>query len=346
MRQDRTLRHAAVLAFVLAVVVTILPVPYVALVPGPVTDTLGKRRDGVPIITVKGHKTYPTDGNLYLTTVGVRGGPPSPLSLGLALRWWFDRHKAVLPQMVLYPPGQTAKQVEQQNTQEMQDSQQQAISAALRALGFPVTVQVTVAGVVKGKPADGKLKPGDVIARVDGLSATSRARLQALLARRAVGAPVTLDVVRGGKAQRVTLETVAAPGSPGRPIVGIDVGERHKYPFEVSINLKQVGGPSAGLMFSLGIIDRLTPGFLNGGKNVAGTGTIDDEGTVGAIGGIQQKLVAARAAGAVVFLTPAGNCAAAVKVRPKGLTLVKVATLRQALDRLAAIRAGGAVATC
>lgn len=340
------MRRAGLLALVLALVIAVLPVPYVALVPGPVTDTLGKRRDGVEIIAVRGHKTYPTGGNLYLTTVGVRGGPPSPLSLGLALRWWFDRHKAVLPQVLVYPPGQSAKQVEQQQSQEMEDSQQHAISAALRALGFPVTVQATVASVVRGKPADGKLKAGDVIARVDGVAVTSRARLQALLTRRPVRAPVTLDVVRAGTTRQVTLQTVPDPDEPRRAIVGIAVGERHRYPFRVSINLKDVGGPSAGLMFSLGIIDRLTPGFLNGGKDVAGTGTIDDDGSVGPIGGIQQKIVAARDTGAVVFLTPTANCAAAAKVRPRGLTLVKVATLQQALDDLASIRAGQPVPTC
>lgn len=333
-------------AVVLAFVCLTLRVPYVALVPGPVTNTLGKRADGVPIITVTGHATYPTSGHLDLTTVGVRGGPPQPLTLAQAVYGWVNPHQAVLPQEAIYPPGQSEQQVERETTQEMVDSQDHAISAALDELGIRFSTRVVVAGVANGQPAEGRLRPGDVITAVDGSPVRSGAALRALVGRRSPGDTVRLDIVRSGKSVSVTLSTAPDPGNAARPIVGVNVVERHRFPFTVKINLKDVGGPSAGLMFTLGIIDTLTPGQLNGGRYVAGTGTIDDKGAVGPIGGIQQKMVAAREAGATVFLAPTGDCVEAAKVRPRGLTLVKVGTLSEALDRLAGVLAGRVVPTC
>ena len=125
-----------------------------------------------------------------------------------------------------------------------------------------------------------------------------------------------------------------------RAIVGISAGTDHTFPFSIDIKLADVGGPSAGLMFSLGIYDKLTPGSLTGGKFVAGTGTIDDDGKVGPIGGIEMKTVGARDKGAQYFLTPAENCAAAAKDTPSGLRLVKVNTIGDALGALKDIRSG------
>lgn len=341
------LLSAGLLALVLLLVALTLRVPYVELVPGPVTNTLGKRSDGVSIITVKGHPSYPTAGQLDLTTVGVRGGPLGALTLAEAVVGWLNPHDAVLPQKLIYPAGQTEKAVEQQNTREMVDSQQTAITAALTALHVPVTTRVVVGQVVKGQPAEGMLRVGDVLTAVDGRPVTGADTLRTLIGGRTPGASVRLQLLRAGSRRTVSIPTVADPNSATQhALIGIGTSERHTYPFTVSINLKDVGGPSAGLMFTLGIIDTLTPGQLNGGRHIAGTGTIDDKGTVGPIGGIQQKVVAARHDGATIFLTPSDNCVAAKQNRPAGLTLVRVATLTQALDRLASIRASHVVATC
>jgi len=147
--------------------------------------------------------------------------------------------------------------------------------------------------------------------------------------------------------EKVVVRTKKAPDD-GRAIVGIEPGAGHTFPFEIDIQLADVGGPSAGLMFALGIVDKLTPGDLTGGAFVAGTGTIDDDGKVGAIGGIQMKTVAAQAKGAKYFLTPADNCASAAKDKPSGLTLVKTRTMDDAMDALKKIRSGdtGALAEC
>jgi len=338
-RRVTTLVVASVLALVLAVAGAAMRVPYVALGPGPVTDTLGKRSDGVPLISITGRQTYPTSGHLDLTTVSVAGGPPDPINLATALRGWLDRSVAVVPQELVYPPRESSKEIEQQNTQDMLDSQQSATTAALRALSIPVATTVAVRSVSKGKPADGLLKPEDVIRSIDGTAVSSTEVLRKLISRGPAGTALRLDVVRAGRPLTVAVRTVADPGD-GRPLIGIEPMVRHVYPFKIAFGLRDVGGPSAGLMFALGIVDKLTPGPLTGGTFVAGTGEISDDGTVGPIGGIQQKIVAARRAGATIFLTPAENCAAAAKTRPAGLRLVKVGKLADALTSLQALTSG------
>jgi len=342
-RRVPTLVVASLLALALAVGGASLRVPYVALGPGPVTDTLGKRPDGVQLISIKGHQTYPTTGHLLLTTVSVAGGPPDPINLATALRGWLDRSIAVVPQELVYPPDESSKEIEKQNTQDMLDSQQSATTAALRALSIPVSTTVAVRAVTKGKPADGLVRPGDVVAQVDGTKVTSVASLRAVIGSRPVGSLLRLQVLRSGRPLVVEVRTVADPAD-GRPLIGIEPVERHGYPFSVSFGLRDVGGPSAGLMFALGIVDKLTPGPLTEGRFVAGTGEISDDGTVGPIGGISQKMVAARRAGATIFLTPAANCDAAARSRPAGLRLVKVTKLGDALTSLTALGAGGGAA--
>jgi PDZ domain-containing protein len=162
---------------------------------------------------------------------------------------------------------------------------------------------------------------------------------------------VKITIRRAGKDQTVQVRTIAAPAgsgsNAGKPVVGVLLGEDHSFPFNVKISVGDVGGPSAGLMFSLGIYDKLTPGSLTGGTFVAGTGTIDADGKVGPIGGIQQKMIAARQAGAGVFLTPKDNCAEAVANAPKGLRLVEADTMHNAIVSLDALRTGrGTVTAC
>jgi PDZ domain-containing protein len=158
------------------------------------------------------------------------------------------------------------------------------------------------------------------------------------------GDTVRIGYRRGTAKADDTVSVVTDPGEAGpdgAPLMGVGLVERQpRPPFPVTIALEDVGGPSAGLMFALGIYDRLTPGDLTGGKVIAGTGSIDDEGAVGAIGGIQQKLVAAKAYGADVFLTPAGNWDEANRAKPDGLRLIRVATLQEALAAVREIAAG------
>ena len=204
-----------------------------------------------------------------------------------------------------------------------------------------------VAVVAKGLPADGVLRRGDVITAVDGKPVTCKANAASLIRARSPGDPVTLTIARTVGGHRVIRQFhLKSAAIHGAPVVGVKVVESYVFPFNVRIRVGDIGGPSAGLMFALGIVDKLTEKNLTGGKFIAGTGEITPSGLVQPIGGIQQKMVAARSAGATVFLAPAGNCADTVGAVPAGLRVVKVSTLPQAVSDLEDIQVGKPVPSC
>ena len=259
-----------------------------------------------------------------------------------AIRAWFASNKAVVPRELVYPPGQSTEQVEQRNAEQFIQSQSSAEVAALRHLGYPL--RVAVVDVVEGAPADGRLRAGDVITAVDGTKINESSQLQAAVTDQPAGTRLTVDYLRGGEPGSAEITTAA--GEDGTPRIGVQVSHEIDAPFELEIQLEHIGGPSAGLMFALGIIDKLEPEDLTGGLVIAGTGSIDEHGNVGAIGGIPQKLVGAKEAGATVFLVPAANCAEAVANAQPDLLLVRVDDLAGALAALAALRDGGHPTTC
>lgn len=337
-RRGATLGVAITLAAALGLGGSQVTVPYVGLGPGPLYNTLGAT-GGQQLIVVPKDRDHPAGGELNLTTVNVF----SELTLVDAVRKWFDSDYAVVPRDLVFPKDQSPEENEEETKKEMEESQEHAITAALCELGTPVTARIVVESVEAGGPAaTAGIAKDDVLTEIDGQTVDSVCTLRRLTGLRTPGDTITVTVRRGGAERTFAVKTTTASVAPGgRPLLGVGLTEsdRHK-PFPVEIGLQNVGGPSAGLMFALGIYDRLTPGNLTGGKVIAGTGSIDDDGTVGAIGGIQQKLAAARAHGAAWFLTPAGNYDAAVAARPDGLTLVRVATLRDALAALKEIAAG------
>jgi Lon-like protease len=329
------------------VVAAVTAVPYVALTPGPTLNTLGKntlgKPFGAPIIQVVGQRTYPTTGNLNLVTVSYNGGPNTDFNIFSALRAWLTPDDAVVPASEIYAPGQTQQQVVQQDTQQMVGSQQDATAAALCYLRLNVKVLGTVASTAKGTPAYGVLHAGDVITAVDGTPADCHHSIVTMIRNRKPGAPVSLTVDRKGVTMTVRLVTKDVKG---QPVVGVGLTPSYDFPFTVKINLPNIGGPSAGLMFALGIVDKLTPDNLTGGRFIAGTGEITPTGMIEQIGGIQQKMAGARTAGATVFLTPAANCPDTAGAVPSGLRLIKVTTLTGAIRDLAAIKAGRPVPSC
>ncbi|TVZ07101.1 PDZ domain-containing protein [Trebonia kvetii] len=342
-RRSLTLAIAG-LATVIGIVITVLvPVPYVILGAGPTLNTLGKDSKGAPLITISGHQTYPAAGHLNMVTVSYEGGPGSNLNIFQALRSWLDPSQAVVPESELFPPGQTAQQTQAQDTAQMASSQQLATAAAFTQLHIKYETQVVVLSTVAGYPASKALKPGDVIQEVDGKPVTGQTSLSSLITSRPAGSTLQLTVLRGGKTLTVPVQSKS---SGGTPVIGVQVQEHYKFPFTVQISVGDIGGPSAGMMFALGIIDKLTPDNLTGGKFIAGTGEITAAGQVQPIGGIQQKMVGARDAGATVFLAPAANCADTKGAVPAGLRVVKVATLSQAVSDLEAIKAGKSVPSC
>jgi Lon-like protease len=343
-RRALTLLLAGFLVLAFGVVGAFRPVPYVVLSPGPTENTIGEV-DKKPVISIKGRQTYPTKGALHLVTVAYQGGPAAQIDLLTALRGWLDPTVAVVPQETIFAPDRDPKQVEEENAVEMTNSQDSATAAALNELKIPYAMAVSVAYTEKGKPADGKLKKDDEIIAVDGKAAKDVTAVSDAVKAHKTGDNVAFTITRGKEKLDVTVPTVAGP--KGQPLVGVTMQAKYKFPFEVDINVGDVGGPSAGLMFSLGILDKLTPGELTGGKQIAGTGTIEPGGTVGPIGGIAQKMVGAQDSGATIFLTPADNCAEAVKAVPDGLRLVRADTLHGAVQALDALRTGkGDVPAC
>ncbi len=325
------------------VVAVVAPVPYVALTPGPTLNTLGSSR-GQPLIQISGHPTYPVKGHLNLVTVSFLGGPGTRFNILAALRAWLSPQEAVVPAQEIFTPGQSQQQVAQQDIAQMTNSQQSATAAALCQLGISFHTVDTIQATAKSLPAFGVLRKGDVITAVNGTPVTCRADAGVLIRRGRPGSPVQLTIDRKGKTQRIRLVTANVSG---QAVVGVQVAESFAFPFTVKISLgEDIGGPSAGLMFALGIIDKLTPANLTGGKFIAGTGEIEANGTVDPIGGIQQKMVGARAAGATVFLTPAANCPDTAGAVPAGLRLIKVSTLAGAISALQALNAGRAVPSC
>lgn len=329
----------------------LIKVPYSEMSPGPTVNTLGKV-SGEPVLRITGHKTYKTSGNLNMTTVRVTGADYS-MNLVEAVYGWLAHDSVVVPHDTLYPDGKTEEQSTQENAEEFSQSQESAKVAALTELGIPVTSHVVVSTVVKDSPSQGKLHAGDIIKGVDGTAVEQPEDVAKLVTRHKPGEEVTFTVIpaktaaaaeKAGKqpegSEKVALTTRRASAEENRAIVGIQAGTDHTFPFDIDIKLADVGGPSAGLMFALGIVDKLTPGQLTGGKFIAGTGTIDDDGKVGPIGGINMKLVGARNAGARYFLTPDENCKAAASDTPDGLTLIRVKTIADAKKSLDKLRTG------
>ncbi len=326
----------------LLILAVTLPVPYVILSPGPTLNTLGKDDQGNEIIVITGHPTRPQNGNLNLTTVDVN---TSSINIFQALSGWLHHDQIVVPHDSIYPPGQSQDQVNQQNTQDFVDSQDNAEAAAFCELGYPKGVAVESFTV--NSKAKGVLQADDQILSVNGVPITTTDQLTAELAKATPGTDATVVISRDGTQLTVLVPLIAPASGQTGARMGITVVGGCIAPFSVDIGLaNEIGGPSAGLMFALGIIQEVGPTDLTHGRFIAGTGTIDPSGQVGPIGGIQLKMIAARDAGATYFLAPAGNCSNVINNIPKGLTVIKVDTLTNAITDLTNIQAGLPVPHC
>ncbi|HEX3900421.1 MAG TPA: PDZ domain-containing protein [Mycobacteriales bacterium] len=349
-RRGLTFGIALTLLVAMFVLATRLPVPYVVLVPGPVTDTLGQTTasesiTGKPgdVIQISGAKVQPTDGHLYMTTVGlIPGDCNDHPTLWEAMKAWFSSSEAVEPHQVQCPPGQSSATVQQQGVDEMTESQGNAVYAALTELGYHATGNAIFVGSVEaGVPATAVLKPNDEIISANGTSIDSAQQFVSLVQKLSPGATVSLVVERDG--ERKDLQVATVKNADGKAHLGIGIETRPTFNgvnVSIGIDPDVIQGPSAGTALALGIIDKLTPGGITGGRTIAGTGTVSRLGKVGPIGGIQQKIAAAVEAGATVFFAPASECADAKAVAPSSLMLVSVTTLHSAVQALEAIKAG------
>jgi PDZ domain-containing protein len=338
-RRTWTLVVSLSLVVVLGVVGALVRVPFVAIGPGPTFDTLGSAR-GTTVVSIDGTKTYRPSGQLRMVTVSLTDN----MTLFGALGMWLSGREALVPREVYFPPGTSERQVERKNVAEMRHSQSHAEVAALRLLHKPIDVHAD--RIVQGSPADGNIKPGDILVKVDGKKIVAATDPGKALQDTKPGDTVPVTVRTPGRPPRTLHITLGSHPGREQGFLGLTAVPQAAVPFHVDITLKDVGGPSAGMMFALAVIDKLTPGNLSGGRIVAGTGEINTQGKVGPIGGIPFKMIAAREAGASVFLVPSKNCAEAAANAPDGLRLVRVTTLSDAVHELKALKAGKPVPSC
>jgi PDZ domain-containing secreted protein len=312
---------AAALAAVLILAASWIKLPYYAEGPGPA-------REVVPLISVSGRATYEA-GHLVMTTISAR-----QLTGVLALIAWIDPDQRVVDREVLYPGGQTVAQEEQRSLSQMDTSKLAATSVVLEGLtDYPAEHGdgVLIETVYADCPAEGELFAGDLVDAINETPTPDVAAASDAIDAVAPGDPLTFHVSAGGEEHDVTVTRGTCPGAED-PLVGISM--INDFPFDVQISSGEVGGPSAGMMFGLGLYDLLTPGDLTDDRLVAGTGTMDLEGAVGPIGGIGDKVVAARRAGAQVFLVPRDNLAEARVADAGDMELIPVGSFSEALAAL------------
>ena len=318
---------AAPLVLILGGIAAVVPLPYASYSPGPTFNILGKDSDNAEVVQVDGHQAYYDKGQLRFTTV-IASSYGEKLSLGAALSRWIDPHKAVVPYDVVHPTNQTAADEKAEGAVQMTTSQDVAKAIALKELGYDIPTAIQVALVDDNGPAKGKLLVRDVFKEVDGQPVSSADQIvKAVTKDAADGSTVEFKILRDKRELTVRIKPTEIDG---KPRVGISLGQGYQFPFDITLRVDPtVGGPSAGLMFSLAIYDTLTPGSLTGGATVAGTGELETDGSVGPIGGIQQKIAGAEDAGADLFFVPKGNCAD-VKGLDPDLRLVKATTMHEA----------------
>lgn len=342
-RIRRSWSAVAVLA-ILIILAALTPSPFVIEEPGPVVDALGTApsADGdIEVVEISGTETFETDGSLNILSISIIGSPRNPirwLTLAGAL---FNPNQVITPASQYYPDGLDVDERTRRNAVLMEQSQVAASAAALRALGKPVAAELRVESVVDGGPADGVLRTGDVIREVNGDPLSGASELRSLVAEYGHAGAVSLGIVRDGTPQSVRIAPRVFPETGSAdPLLGIIVATELEFPFDISLQLEEIGGPSAGLVFALAVYDELTPGALTGGLTVSGTGTIDDAGAVGAIGGLPLKIIGAAEAGSDLMLIPMENCADLPGRLPDGMVIAPVATLDEAVSVTEAVANG------
>ena len=304
-----------------------LPIPiFFSYLPGPV-------RDVEKLVEVKDARTYSSEGSLYLTTVSV----DTQVTLFDLVQSIFDKEKTVVMQEEV-TGGQSLRDLRRQQRQEIVASKRQAQQVALAALGFsrPEGDGARIRATVEDAPAHRKLLPGDIIVSIDGTKTDTTCDVGRAVDAREIGDEVEVVVRRDGERRTLSMKTAPNPQDPTSSFLGVvmeDVNYRFDPGFEIEFETGEIAGPSAGLMFSLALYDRLTPEDLTGGREIAGTGTIDCDGGVGPIGGVEQKVAGAEERGAEIFLSPQANAEAA-KAAADEIEVVPVSTFDDALEYL------------
>lgn len=330
-------------------VLSLLPAPYVVNQPGPTYDTLGEVATDsgeVSLIEVPNSPTYSQSGQMRLTTVTRVGNPEALPSWWEVLAAWVDREKSVMPVDAAFPPGFSVEDNREAARIDMENSQQEAIAAALSHLDIPFTSFVRVEAVVEGGPSEGIITQGDIVRQAGGEPVSDVTGLRALIAENGVQDPIDIVVDRDGVDQVLQIIPRMTEGDQPAPAIGVLVSGRYDFPIQVEILLDNVGGPSAGLAFAIGVIEKLTPEEIVPPGVIASTGTISASGEVGGVGGVRHKAFGAENSGASLFLIPEENCDQVAGVTFPNMDIVPVTTLQEAIEVLASSRSGLSLPSC
>jgi Lon-like protease len=307
----------------LSIVAWNVELPYLAYSAGPVSDAA----DSVVVDEID---FYPPDGELLMLTIVTQD-----VNVFEALIAGVDPTVDLVRKEAVRREGESDEEYRNRVLQQMDDSNYRSIAVALNYLGYDlVPTEVVINEIVPGVPAEGVLELDDTIVEVNGVRIETVDDIASALEGHEVGDVIDITVARGETEVELELELAEREDEPGVPMIGIFPGELTRPPFPIEIRAGDVGGPSAGMMHSIAIIDSLTEGELTNGKVIAGTGTIDLDGNVGSIGGIRQKVVAAEAAGADYILVPAGNYESALTAEYHQIEIVSVGTLDEAIGFL------------
>lgn len=297
--------------------------PYLAFSAGPVSDASDS-------IVAEEVEIYPPDGELLMLTV-----VSQDVNVFEAIIAGFDPTIDLVRRQAVRRPGESDEDYRNRVLQQMDDSNFRSISVALDYLGYDmVPTEVVINEFVEGVPAESVLELGDTIVAINGSAITQVADIKPLVEGFGVGDTVVMTVDRAGERLDLTVELAERQDEPGVAMIGILLGELTESPFPLAIQAGDIGGPSAGMMHTLAIIDTLTEGELTNGHVIAGTGTIRIDGTVGNIGGIRQKVVGAEAAGATHILVPVGNYEKALTAERRTIVIVPIATIGEAIEFL------------
>jgi PDZ domain-containing protein len=297
--------------------------PYLAFGPGPVSDAADS-------VVTEDVAIFPPSGELLMLTV-----VSQDVNIFEALIAGFDPTIDLVRKTAVRRAGETDEEYRNRTLQQMDDSNYRSVLVAIDQLGMEmVPVEVVVNEFVEGVPAADVLELGDTIVAINGVPVSSVAEIRPITEGLAVGETILISVDRAGTRLEVEVELAERTDEPGVAMIGVVLGELSEPPFPLEIVTTDVGGPSAGMMHTLAIIDTLTEGELTAGRVIAGTGTIQVDGSVGNIGGIRQKVVAAEAAGASYLLVPKGNYQSALTAERDDIEIVPVETIQDALDFL------------
>jgi len=324
---------AAVVVLFGVVVLLLWPVkvPYYAMSPGPVEEVSG-------LVTIADETTYGSDGDLYLLTVGLR-----EVNVFEWVEAHFDSETDLIESERIRPSGTTQEQVTRRNLESMNESIDTAIFVALARLGYEVGFSgegAEVLQVVEESAADGNLEEGDIVEDVSGVAVSTADEAADVIRSFGIGDTITVGGIRGEGTFDVEVTLGPHPDIEGAPMLGVVFDTANLalvLPIDVRIDSRNIGGPSAGMMYSLAVMNLLTESDLTGGNRVAGTGTIRFDETVGAIGGVRQKVYAARGIGAAYVLVPADNYEDALTAAGDKIVVVSISTLQDALDFLGSL---------